>query len=50
MSIPERDLLYLTDMLSYAKRAVQYARETTLDALAEGDKTALVMLNLNTRL
>ncbi|MEM7736147.1 MAG: DUF86 domain-containing protein [Deinococcota bacterium] len=43
MSIPERDLLYLTDMLNYAKRAVQYASETTLDALAEDDKTALAI-------
>lgn len=43
MTLPERDKLYLHDMLSYAKKAVKYAAETSLEKLYEDHKTSLAM-------
>ena len=33
MKLPERDELYLRDMLTYAREAVAFAQETTLESL-----------------
>ena len=43
MKLPERDVLYLKDMLSYARKAVGFASETTLEALKEDVKTLLAL-------
>ncbi len=43
MNIPERDVLYLNDMLSYAREAVSFTTETTLEALRKDMKTRLAL-------
>ena len=43
MKLPERDVLYLRDMLSYAREAVGFANETTLEALKDDVKTLLAL-------
>ena len=43
MNIPERDILYLRDMLKYAREAVSFARETTLDGLRKDVRTMLAL-------
>ena len=43
MNIPERDVLYLNDMLSYAREAVGFTVGTTLEELKKDMKTRLAL-------
>ena len=43
MSFPERDVLYLSDMLSYAREAVGFTSETTLEELRKDMRTRLAL-------
>jgi len=43
MKLPERDVLYLRDILHYAREAVSFAAETTLEELKRDVKTTLAL-------
>lgn len=43
MKLSERDVLYLKDMRRYAREAVDFASETTLEALRQDVKTTLAL-------
>ena len=43
MNVPERDILYLSDMLSYAREAVSFTTGTTLEGLRKDMRTRLAL-------